>query len=88
MEDNLKVAEYRCRRRPTHEEIELARKRVADPNILTGRDKLYAIFKMAGIDVEYDEIFADWEFLLITCFSILPHKTLHIFPFTILFNNY
>ena len=59
MADNLKVAEYRCRRRPTHEEIELARKRVADPNILTGRDKLYAIFKMAGIDIEYDEIFAD-----------------------------
>ena len=59
MENNLNVAEYRCRRRPTHEEIELARKRVADPNILTGDDRLYAIFKMAGIDVDYDEIIAD-----------------------------
>ena len=59
MDTNLNTAEYACRRRPTHEEIELARRRVADPNILTGKDALYAFYKMRGMNVEYDEIFAD-----------------------------
>ena len=59
MENNLNIAEYECMRRPTPEEIELARKRVADPNILTGKDKLYAFYKSIGYDVDYDEIFAD-----------------------------
>ena len=59
MDNNLNTAEYSCRRRLTHEKIELARKRLADPNILTGKDRLYAFYKMMGRDVEYDEIFAD-----------------------------
>ena len=59
MSINLNTAEYHCKRRPTHEEIELARKRVADPNILTGKDKLYAMYKMIGMDVDYDGIFED-----------------------------
>ena len=59
MDNKLNTAEYACRRRPTHEEIELARKRVEDPNILTGKDALYAFYKTMGMDVEYDEIFAD-----------------------------
>jgi len=59
MSINLNTAEYHCKRRPTHEEIELARKRVADPNILTGKDKLYAMYKMIGVDVDYDRIFED-----------------------------
>ena len=59
MDNNLNAAEYACRRRPTHEEIELARKRVADPNILTGKDALFAFYKMMGMDIEYDEIFSD-----------------------------
>ena len=59
MDNNLNTAEYSCRRRPTHEEIELARKRVVDPNILSGKDRLYAFYEMMGRDVEYDEIFAD-----------------------------
>ncbi len=59
MDTNLNSATYNCMKRPTHEEIELARKRVADPAILTGKDGLYAFYKMLGFDVEYDEIFAD-----------------------------
>ena len=59
MYDDLNIVEYECMRRPTHEEIELARKRVADPNIVTGKDKLYAFYKSIGYDVNYDEIFSD-----------------------------
>ena len=58
MENNLNCAEYNCMGRATHEEIELARKRVADPNILTGKDGLYAYYQSRGYDVDYDEIFA------------------------------
>ena len=67
MDNKLNTAEYACRRRPTHEEIELARKRVEDPNILTGKDALYAFYKTMGMDVEYDEIFADWKLPIDDC---------------------
>ena len=59
MDNAVNTIGYSCRKLPTHEEIELARKRVADPTILTGKDRLYALYKMLGFDVEYDEIFAD-----------------------------
>ena len=59
MENNLQIAEYNCMRRPTPEEIEVARQRVVDPNILFGDEKLYFIFKMLGMDVEYEDIVND-----------------------------
>ena len=57
--DNLEAAEYCCRRRPTELEICLARQREADPNILSGKDRIFALYKMLGMEIDYDEIFAD-----------------------------
>ena len=60
MTTNLKTAEYNCRKLITDPEaIRIAREREAGPNILSGKDRVYALYKMLGMDVEYDEIFAD-----------------------------
>ncbi|MBP3791225.1 MAG: hypothetical protein ILA26_04265 [Methanobrevibacter sp.] len=59
MADNTNTAEYYCKKLPSPEEIELARKRQEDPNILSGKDKVYAWYKIMGMEIEYDEIFAD-----------------------------
>lgn len=56
---NINTASYHCMKRPTIEEIRLARKRQEDPNILSGKDKVYAWYKMMGMEIDYDEIFAD-----------------------------
>ena len=55
METKLNTVEDECMRQPTHEEIELARKRAANPNILTGKDKLHAYCQ----SISYDDIFAE-----------------------------
>ena len=39
------------------EEIRLSRKREKDPNILSGKDLVYAFYQMMGIEIDYDEIF-------------------------------
>lgn len=59
MNTNLKTAEYNCMSRPTHEQIVAARQRALDPTILSGKDKLYALYKIIGMDVDYDSIFAE-----------------------------
>ena len=57
--DNNLAAEFSCRKRPGHLEIELARQRQMDPNILSGRDKMYVLYVALGIDIDYDEVFGD-----------------------------
>lgn len=60
MESNIKTASYHCRKRVTDpEEIRLACERQADPNILSGKDKVYAFYQMMGMDIDYDEIFSE-----------------------------
>ena len=54
------IAQYNCRKWITDpEEIRLAREREQDPNILSGKDRIYAFYKMMGMEIDYDEIFAD-----------------------------
>ena len=60
MENNSKTIEFRCRKRITDPEaIRLAREREADPNVLSGKDLMYSMYRSLGMDVDYDEIFAD-----------------------------
>ena len=60
MTTNSKTIEYKCRKRITDPDaIRLAREREADPNVLSGKDLMYSLYKSLGIDVDYDEIFAD-----------------------------
>ena len=60
MDVDLKTASYHCRRCVNDpEEIRLAREREADPNILSGKDKVFALYQLMGMEIDYDEIFAD-----------------------------
>ncbi|MBQ9160432.1 MAG: hypothetical protein IJ122_03800 [Methanobrevibacter sp.] len=60
MDDNSETIQYGCKKWITDpEEIRLAREREADPNILSGKDRIYAFYQMMGMEVNYDEIFAD-----------------------------
>ena len=57
---NSKTATYNCRRRITDPEvIKFARDFENNPFTPTGRDIMYAFYKSVGMDVSYDEIFAD-----------------------------
>ena len=61
---NIQVAEYNSIKRITDPEFfRLARERERDPNILSGRDMVYAFYQMMGMTIEYDEIFADEPYL-------------------------
>lgn len=60
MEDNSKTATYGGRKRITDPEvIKFAREFEKNPFTPTGRDIMYNFYKRVGMDVEYDEIFAD-----------------------------
>ena len=60
MDNNSNTIQYSCKKLITDpEEIRLAREREADPNILSGKDRIYAFYQMMGMEVKYDEIFAD-----------------------------
>lgn len=60
MSDNLKTIEFGHFKRVTDpEEIRLARERELDPNVLSGKDRIYAIYKTMGMEIDYDDIFAD-----------------------------
>lgn len=51
-------AEFSSFKRTTNpEEIKVYQKRERDPNILSGKDMVYAFYQMMGMDIEYDEIF-------------------------------
>ena len=56
---NIQIAEYGGRRIITDPEFyRIAAEMERDPNVLSGRDGVYALYKMMGMDIEYDEIFA------------------------------
>ncbi len=59
---NNHVAEYACRTKMiTPETIKLAREMERDPTILSARDRIYAFYKLVGMDIEYDEIFSEFD---------------------------
>ena len=60
MDSNSQIAQYDCRKWVTDpEEIRLAREREANPNILSGKDRIFAFYKMMGMEIDYDDIFSD-----------------------------
>ena len=60
MDINSKTATYKCRKRITDPEaIRIARELENDPNTLTAKELMYALYQTLGMDVEYDEIFAE-----------------------------
>ncbi|WP_407393356.1 hypothetical protein [Methanobrevibacter sp.] len=60
MDTNSKTAVYNCRKRITDPEaIRIARELENDPNTLTAKELMYALYKTLGMDVEYDGIFAE-----------------------------
>ena len=60
MMDNISTAEYNCVKKIWDpEEFRKADERNADPNILSGKDAVYAFYKLMGMEIDYDEIFAD-----------------------------
>ena len=57
---NIHIADYNCVKKIWDpEEFRKADERNADPNILTGKDAVYALYQLMGMEIEYDEIFAD-----------------------------
>ena len=60
MDSNSQIAQYDCRKWVTDpEELRLAREREANPNILSGKDRIFAFYKMMGMEIDYDDIFSD-----------------------------
>lgn len=60
MDNNMMTAEYNCRKRITNPEvIEFAREFENNPNTPHAKDLMYAFYRSIGMDVDYDEIFAD-----------------------------
>lgn len=57
---NIHIADYNCVKKIWDpEEFRKADERNADPNMLTGKDAVYALYQLMGMEIEYDEIFAD-----------------------------
>lgn len=55
-----KTAEYGCKKRITDPEVfKKAAARMDDPNIITGKEGVYYLFKMMGIPIEWNEIFSE-----------------------------
>jgi len=60
IKSNIQTAEYNCVKKICDpEELIKIDERNANPNILTGKDAVYAFYKLMGLEIEYDEIFAD-----------------------------
>lgn len=56
----IEIAEYSCKKRITNPEIFIeAQERMDNPNIITGKEGVYYLFKMMGIPIEWDEIFSE-----------------------------
>jgi hypothetical protein len=54
-----KTATYNCHERITDPEaIKIAKELENDPNTLTAKELMYALYQTLGMDVDYDEIFA------------------------------
>ena len=60
---NTNVIELACLKRDiiNPESIKLARERERNPAILSGKDRIYAFYKLVGMDIEYDEIFSEFD---------------------------
>lgn len=57
---NNSLAQYNCLKRIYDpEEFRKADERNANPNILTGKDAVYALYQLMGMEIEYDAIFED-----------------------------
>ena len=57
-----KVAVYGGRRKNiTPEAIKVARERERDPNILSGKDRVYALYQILGMEIDYDDIFPELD---------------------------
>ena len=54
--------EYACRRKITDPcELKKIDERINDPNILTGKEAMIALFEMMGMDSDLSEIFDRYE---------------------------
>lgn len=54
----VKIAEYGCKKRITDPEVfKKAEERMNDPNIITGKEGVYHLFKMMNIPIEWSDIF-------------------------------
>lgn len=54
--------EFNCRKWITDPEaIRLARERENDPNILSGKDVIYAFYRMMGMEIDYEDILPEEE---------------------------
>jgi hypothetical protein len=40
-------------------EFQKANERNANPNIITGKDAVFLVYRIMGMEIDYDEIFAD-----------------------------
>ena len=60
MTSETHIARFGCRRWITDPEaIRLAREYENDPNTPSAKETLHAFYKMMGMEIELDEIFAD-----------------------------
>ena len=58
--NNEKTAVYQCRERITNPEVlKFARDFENCPYTPSAKDMMYAFYQSIGVDIEYDEIFAD-----------------------------
>lgn len=55
---NSNVAEFTSFKINDPEEIRKSRERIADHHMTTGKDIVYAVFRLSGMEIDYDEIFS------------------------------
>ena len=61
-ESEIETAEYTAIKYDLDPElIRLAREREEDPTLLSGKDRIYAVYQMMGMEIEYDEIFSELD---------------------------
>ena len=55
-----KFAKYRCKKRITDPKVfKKATERMNDPDIVTGKEGVYHLFKLMGIPIKWNDIFSD-----------------------------
>ena len=62
-ESDIETAEYTALRIVDPEIIRLARERERDPTLLSGKDRIYALYQMMGMEINYDEIFPELDII-------------------------
>lgn len=54
---NEKIIEYGCKRKDmTLEDFDKIRKQAKDPNMLHGKDAVYALYQIMGMEIDYNDI--------------------------------